>query len=151
MNDRQKAMLLTITKGALGSVREQERPGSARETRLGRGEDRIDLIIDGYRTESWPKHDLLLADGLLDEFNRMIRDELGANIPPAMIIHTGLATCESVRAGETGALRKRLDSGVDRLLELVTPWDIDSLPPRMVAVAGRLGDVFTRRVTEVFA
>lgn len=149
MNDRVKAMLLTITKGAFGGLREAERPGSSRDTRLGRGEDRIDLMIDAYRPEAWPEHALRLADGLLDEFNRMIRDELGNDVPPAMIIHTGLAACESVRARETGALRKRLDNGVDRLLELVEPWDIDSLPPRMVAVAGRLGDVFTRRVTEV--
>lgn len=151
MNDKVKAFLLQVTIAALESVREEERPGSSRETRLARASSRVAVLVDEYRREGWPRPDLDLADRLVDEFNGMLRA-----LPPASagndqtMLHAGLAAYESVRAAESGFRRGRLDKGIDRLLELLEPWDVDALPVARVVAVGRLGDQFVARSLMTF-
>ncbi len=154
MNDKVKAFLLQVTIAPLESVREEERPGSSRETRLARASSRVAVLVDEYRREGWRRPDLDLADRLVDEFNGMLRTLPAAGAASAgndqTMLHAGLAAYESVRAAESGFRRGRLDKGIDRLLELLEPWDVDALPVARGVAVGRLGDQFVARSLMTF-
>lgn len=72
MNDEAKAMTLHIALAAMESVMKQEKPKSARYTRVSRGIDTVLELIDIYRIEAWPASEICKAGDLVDEFNARI-------------------------------------------------------------------------------
>lgn len=149
MNDKQKTMILDVALAAFEALRENERKGSARETRLGRSEDRINLLLDCYLGRAWPPHDLELAGGLVDEFNDVLKTEL-RDAPAEAILHVGMSMIESVRFRESGPRRTRLDRSTDYIMDLLRPFNIDNMPPPLVSHICRLGDAFEGRIADVF-
>ncbi len=69
MNDREKTMMLHLSLAAFESVRNDEKPKSARYIRMNKAIDRILEVIDIYRIEAWPVDDIITASNLVDEFN----------------------------------------------------------------------------------
>lgn len=72
MNDQSKAMTLHIALAAMESVMLQEKPKSARYTRVSRGIDTVLELVDIYRIEAWPAAEICKAGDLVDEFNARI-------------------------------------------------------------------------------
>lgn len=152
MNDKVKAFLLQTTMGALDVVRQEQRPGSSRATKLERSIDRVAMLVDEFRREGWHRTEQEKAAGLVDEFNALITGIPADGIwNDQMMVHIGLALFESVRAEESGFRRTRLDKGIERVLELLEPWDVEALPVSRGVVVARLGDRFVARGEEVFA
>lgn len=152
MNDKTKAFLLQVTIGALEAVWQKERPESNRETRLARAKSRVAVLVDEYRRERWHKTELEKANSLLEEFDVRIEEMPADGIwDDHTMLHIGLSSFEAVRAAEVSWFRRsRLDKGIDRLLELLEPWDIEALPVARGVEVGRLGDRFTIRAMEAF-
>lgn len=152
MNDSAKTMLLNVALGAFDAVMQKERPGSTRGTRLVRVGGRLSILLGEFRQRAWAGPALEKADGLFDEFNAMIAAVPADGIwDDQMMVHIGLALFESVRAEESGFRRTRLDKGIERVLELLEPWDVEALPVSRGVVVARLGDRFVARGEEVFA
>jgi hypothetical protein len=80
----------------------------------------------------------------------MIVSEFGSKSHDELMLHLGLATFELVRYRESGAARKRLDTGLDTILGVIDVYDIERLPPKVVLRAGNLADRFESRIAEVF-
>lgn len=75
MNDKEKAIFISIGLAALETVRAEEIPRTARYTRLDRAMDKIIDLVDIYRPEAWSNEQVNKAAKIVDSMNRKIKKE----------------------------------------------------------------------------
>jgi len=70
MTDDHKAFFLSVALGCFETIKQEEKPGSARYRRLDNGLKAVDM----YRPEAWGFEEMNKASSLLDEMNERIKE-----------------------------------------------------------------------------
>ena len=74
MTDDHKAFFLSVALGCFETIKQEEKPGSARYRRLDNALDNCLKAVDMYRPEAWGFEEMNKASSLLDEMNERIKE-----------------------------------------------------------------------------